>query len=407
MVVRRRALLPILVAAAVPAESNTALLVIDVQACFVEGGSLAVPGGSGIIPKINVLIEEKSCLFNLVVRSRDYHPPGHISFASTHHAQPFTSTTLHCISKGNRLSNSACCLVDQGQRSGATCDGNPTCGASNPACAQCADNPQSCFAMNQSMWPDHCLQRGDSGLMTLASPPPDEPLLPTIVVQKGYTQLVDAYSAFRDNTKTLYTSLDATLRANGVDTVYIVGLATDYCVYETVVDALELGYRVFLVEDATAGISVQGTATAIADMRHRNATIIRVSDAVAMPCPRVHGAAARGGARGEGGSWRSPLGTVLLANLVVAALAVGCCLTSRYWAEPWGRGLRRQAQKVTRTAAAVGVGLTTLQRHQADVSCSTLLSADSACEAACELDGPSSSATADGTSAPAANGERA
>lgn len=132
------------------------------------------------------------------------------------------------------------------------------------------------------MWTDHCEQDGDSIF------PPSLITEPTdIIVQKGLNQHVDAYSAFMDNTRKLKTELDDILQENDVDTLYIVGIATDYCVYFTTIDGLTLGYKVYVVLDATRGIANETIDAAVADMESQGANIISSEDVLAMECPEA------------------------------------------------------------------------------------------------------------------------
>jgi len=155
----------------------------------------------------------------------------------------------------------------------------------NAACTECADNPENCFDMEQSMWTDHCLQNGDSTF-----PPSLDKSADDFVVQKGGNLYVDAYSVFMDNTQTLQTALDAELQSRNIDTLYIVGIATDVCVHATVRDALgDLtgSYTVYVVTDATA--AVQGDQanfdSSVALMEGFGATLLTTADVLSMDCP--------------------------------------------------------------------------------------------------------------------------
>jgi nicotinamidase-related amidase len=150
----------------------------------------------------------------------------------------------------------------------------------SPACSVCADTPDECFETTQAMWTNHCLEAGDAtfppGLVTADT---------DIVVQKGGNQYVDSYSAFMDNTKKLKTPLDDTLQSNGITTIYVVGIATDYCVYYSTIDALTLGYDVYVVLDATRGIAPDTVNAAVADMTAQGATLINTTDVLSLSCP--------------------------------------------------------------------------------------------------------------------------
>jgi nicotinamidase-related amidase len=287
---------------------KAALLVIDVQDCFLESlttsgqpGSLSVPA-SQIIAPINQIRSERSCLFDLVVRTQDFHPAGHISFASTHGLAPFAhldgkgSLPLTCISPDSgKTEDGACCPTIYVNASAVDCEtqlcpptdwdyalNNSGFVDNNPACAQCVSDPASCFTTDQAMWTDHCLQDGDSTF-----PPSLATEASDIVIQKGMNEYVDAYSAFMDNTKTLKTTLDSALQAEGIDTIYVAGIATDVCVRWTVEDALAGNYVVKVISDATAAVlgdqaNFDDAVTAMVGAGAQNLT---VADVLAMECP--------------------------------------------------------------------------------------------------------------------------
>lgn len=152
--------------------------------------------------------------------------------------------------------------------------------AENTACKVCADTPDKCFDTWQAMWTVHCLQDGDSTF-----PPSLTKEDTDIIVQKGTNKYVDAYSAFMDNTKSLKTELDDTLKANEITKLYVAGIATDVCVFFSALDGIELGYEVVLIDDASAGITAAGTAAAIEGMKAAGVTIMKSEDILAMDCP--------------------------------------------------------------------------------------------------------------------------
>ncbi len=201
-----------------------ALVVVDVQNDFLPGGALAVPAGDAIIPVVNALMAR----FALVVATQDWHPPHHGSFATQHPGtHPGEVITL---------------------------DGLP-----------------------QVLWPPHCVQHT-----------PGADFAPGLETRdfrhrtrKGTNPAVDSYSGFFDNAHRVKTDLDDYLRAHEVDEVYLCGLATDYCVLYTALDARRLGYATVVVEDACRGLELQpgDIARAFAAMREAGATILR-SDAV-------------------------------------------------------------------------------------------------------------------------------
>lgn len=182
-----------------------ALLVVDVQNDFCEGGSLAVKGSSEIIPIINALIEKFKKNNEVVVATKDWHPKDHCSF---------------------------------------------------------------------SIWPIHCVQDSFGSQFH-----PD--LLPVEnIISKGTDINVDSYSGFFDNQKAHKTELDSFFKSKGIDTLYIAGLATDYCVKFTVLNALDLGYNVFFVQDACRGVNIlpDDSEKAIEEMTRKGAKIIKSSE---------------------------------------------------------------------------------------------------------------------------------
>jgi nicotinamidase/pyrazinamidase len=198
-----------------------ALLLIDIQNGFCPGGNLAVPDGDKVVPVANRLIA--SDRYDLIVASQDWHPEGHGSFASSHAGkQPFE---LHELS------------------------GKP-----------------------QMMWPDHCVQgTRDAELHPELRVPEID-----VIFQKGEKHHVDSYSAFRDNDKDAVTGLADYLKEQGVTELDLCGLATDYCVKFSALDALEMlpGVKVRFIEDASRGITPEGVAAAIREMRESGIDIV-------------------------------------------------------------------------------------------------------------------------------------
>ncbi|NLR96502.1 bifunctional nicotinamidase/pyrazinamidase [Rhizobium sp. P38BS-XIX] len=205
-----------------------ALLLIDIQNGFCPGGNLPVPEGDQVVPVANALID--SGKYDLIVASQDWHPAGHGSFASAHPGKtPFEMGTL---------------------------SGKP-----------------------QMMWPDHCVQNTvdaefHSDLHTAAV---------DFIQQKGQNPLVDSYSAFRDNDQAALTGLAAYLRNKGVTELDLCGLATDYCVKFSAIDAVEMlpGVKVRFIEDGSRGIDPAGVNAAIEEMRSRGVTIAHSRDVLA------------------------------------------------------------------------------------------------------------------------------
>ncbi|HET9018382.1 MAG TPA: bifunctional nicotinamidase/pyrazinamidase, partial [Acetobacteraceae bacterium] len=184
----------------VPGASD-ALLVIDVQNDFVPGGRLAVPDGDAVVPPINRLAR---CFAN-VIATQDWHPPGHASFASSHPGRaPFETVAL-------------------------------------------SYGPQV-------LWPDHCVQ-GTAGAALL-----DGLDIPhaVLVLRKGYRREVDSYSAFNEADRTP-TGLAGYLRERGISRVFLAGLATDFCVGFSAIDARRAGFASVVIEDACRGIDADGS----------------------------------------------------------------------------------------------------------------------------------------------------
>lgn len=193
-----------------------ALLVIDVQNDFCPGGALAVAGGDEIVDGINALMTD----FDAVVLTQDWHPAGHSSFASSHQAEPFSLT----------------------------------------------DMPYG----PQVLWPDHCVQ-GTNGAAFHNDLRTDADL----IIRKGYNPDIDSYSAFFENDKTTPTGLDGYLKTRGVTAVTLVGLATDYCVAYSALDAAKLGFDVTVRLGLCRAIDMDGSlATALDQMRAAGVSLI-------------------------------------------------------------------------------------------------------------------------------------
>jgi nicotinamidase/pyrazinamidase len=195
-------------AAAIKPGPKDALIVVDVQNCFVDGGTLPVKGGAEVVPVINKL----SGAFENVVVTQDWHTPGHVSFASAHQGKkPFETTKL----------------------------------------------PYG----TQVLWPDHCVQGSeDAALLKDLTLPKAQ-----LIIRKGYHQSTDSYSAFMEADGKTSTGLAAYLRAHGVDSVYVCGLATDFCVAWTALDARKAGFKAAVIEDAARGIDLNGSLKAAWD----------------------------------------------------------------------------------------------------------------------------------------------
>lgn len=194
-----------------------ALIVIDVQNDFCPGGALAVPGGDQIVAGINALMAEA----DTVVLTQDWHPVGHSSFASSHEGKnPYDMTEM----------------------------------------------PYG----PQVLWPDHCIQ-GSAGA---AFHTDLEAHRAQMIVRKGFRPQIDSYSAFFENDHTTPTGLDGYLRTRGITTLTLVGLATDFCVNFSAVDAAKLGYDVTVRTDLCRAIDLDGSlAAAHAGMKAAGVTL--------------------------------------------------------------------------------------------------------------------------------------
>lgn len=179
-----------------------ALLIIDVQNDFCPGGALEVPGGDEVVPVINRLSDH----FDIVIQTQDWHPRGHSSFASSHEGKaPFDTIEM----------------------------------------------PYG----TQVLWPDHCVQ-GSKGS---AFHPDLNTTNTQLIVRKGFRPAIDSYSAFYENDESTSTGLSGYLRERGIDHLYATGLATDFCVKWSVLDGLQEGFSVSIVEDAVRGIDMDGS----------------------------------------------------------------------------------------------------------------------------------------------------
>jgi nicotinamidase/pyrazinamidase len=196
---------------------DDALIVIDVQNDFCPGGALAVADGDAIIPRINSLLPD----FAVKVLTQDWHPAAHMSFAVNHPgAAPFSMTEM----------------------------------------------PYG----PQVLWPVHCVQGtvGAAFHAGLNTDPAD------LIIRKGFRTGIDSYSAFFENDRTTATGLDGYLRARGVNNVTLVGLATDYCVAYSALDAARLGYGVTVLQGACRAIDLDGSLARMqAEMRAAGVTL--------------------------------------------------------------------------------------------------------------------------------------
>ena len=182
--------------------NSPALIVVDVQNAFIEHGTLPVPNGKEVIPVINRIAKA----FQNIVITQDWHVEGHSSFASTHaNKKPYDVIEL--------------------------------------------------AYGEQVLWPDHCIQGTNDAALCA------DLILPSaqLIIRKGCHKDIDSYSAFIEADQTTTTGLAAYLRAREINSVYIAGLATDFCVAWTAMDAISLGFNAYVVEDAFRAIDMNGS----------------------------------------------------------------------------------------------------------------------------------------------------
>ncbi|MDO9418812.1 bifunctional nicotinamidase/pyrazinamidase [Pararhizobium sp.] len=206
------------------------LLLVDIQVGFCTGGNLAVPGGEAVVPVANRLIEEGG--YDLIVASQDWHPADHGSFASQHPGKrPF----------------------EMGQLGG----------------------------QPQMMWPDHCVQN----TLDAAFHPGLDMADIDFIQRKGENRDVDSYSAFRDNDHAALTGLAAYLTEQGTTVLDVCGLATDYCVKASALDAVAMlpGVEVRFIADASRGIDPAGVEAAEAEMQAAGIKRVSSSDVLRAP----------------------------------------------------------------------------------------------------------------------------
>ncbi|KAI8761187.1 nicotinamidase [Biomphalaria glabrata] len=234
-----------------------ALVIIDVQKCFLKGGNLAVTDGDAVINVINRIRTTWREVFKLVVLTKDWHCQHHVSFASSHEDySPFSDITLRYNSQGQ--------LCDD---EGTNVPGTVTCSLD-----------ETTKAVEQKLWPDHCIANVTTGG---ASSEIAEGLVTTrtdIFVLKGDNCQRDSYSAVWDNGNFSVTKLPEILKSNHVTTVYLVGLALDYCVFETAMDIKQLGYETYVVRDATRAVAEDTGMSAVSTMRSAGVKVIMTAD---------------------------------------------------------------------------------------------------------------------------------
>lgn len=197
----------------------TALLLVDLQNDFMPGGALAVSGGDEILPIVNRLI---LLPFDFIIATQDWHPAGHGSFASTHHKGAGEIISLNGIP--------------------------------------------------QILWPDHCVQ----GTKGAEFHPEWDPSKVSRIFHKGIEKNIDSYSTFFDNGHLRSTGLSEYLHKNAIKKLFLAGLATDYCVKYSVLDACWLGFETYVIIDACRGVNLHSldSEEAIEEMKRAGAHIL-------------------------------------------------------------------------------------------------------------------------------------
>jgi nicotinamidase/pyrazinamidase len=192
-------------AAKIKPDAKSALIVVDVQNCFVTGGTLPVTKGEEVVPVINRIAKA----FDNIVLTQDWHTLGHASFASSHAGKkPFETTKL---SYGTQV-----------------------------------------------LWPDHCVQGTEDAALHKDLDLPRA----QVIVRKGFHADVDSYSAFEEADRKTPTGLGGYLKQRGIKRLFVTGLATDFCVAWTALDARKAGFETYVIEDATRAIDLNGSLAA-------------------------------------------------------------------------------------------------------------------------------------------------
>ncbi|MCC5941494.1 MAG: bifunctional nicotinamidase/pyrazinamidase [Balneolaceae bacterium] len=192
-----------------------ALLVVDIQNDFCPGGALAVPNGDEIVPVLNKLISH----FDIIIQTQDWHPAGHLSFASSHPGkQPYDTIEMNYGT--------------------------------------------------QVLWPEHCVQ-GTKGAEFHPDLNSDKA---QVIIRKGFRKEIDSYSTFYENDQKTTTGLTGYLRQRDITDIYAVGLATDFCIKWSVLDGIDEGFTMHIVKDAVRGIDLNGSLDAAwAEMEEKGA----------------------------------------------------------------------------------------------------------------------------------------
>jgi nicotinamidase/pyrazinamidase len=208
-------------------QPTDALLVIDVQNDFMPGGALAIPDGDAVVPLINTLAKK----FDHVILTQDWHPPQHISFASTHHKRHFETI-------------------------------------------QAPYGPQT-------LWPEHVLQHTEGAAFHPALHIPHAEL----ILRKGFRRHIDSYSAFLENDHFTPTGLAGYLRERNLQRLFLCGLAYDFCVRYSAIDGHTLGFETIVIEDATRPVNLPGSGGLPTSVAETNAALAATS------IPRMQSAA--------------------------------------------------------------------------------------------------------------------
>ena len=207
---------------AIEVTHRDALLVVDVQNDFCDGGALPVPGGQDVVPVINRI----AGVFQNMIATQDWHPRDHFSFASNHPGRvPFETIE----------------------------------GAHG----------------EQVLWPDHCVE----GSMGAAFHPHLQLHTAELILRKGFHKTIDSYSAFRENDRLTRTGLTGYLRERGLSRLFVAGLAYDYCVRYSAIDSMRAGFETYVVEDACRAIGM-GDSVAAANHDFRQAGVHRITSSM-------------------------------------------------------------------------------------------------------------------------------
>lgn len=205
---------------------HSALLVVDLQNDFCPGGALPVAGGDAIVRPINELMRSRRDRFDRIIASQDWHPQGHASFASTHDKSPYDVIDLNGI--------------------------------------------------QQVLWPDHCVQ----GTPGAAFHPDFDSDACALIIRKGMHPWIDSYSVLYENDRVTRTGLYGYLSNLKVTRLFLAGLAFDYCVYNTALDAVGHEIETIVIEDLTRAVDIPAGSRELAanTMRSRGVRIINSTD---------------------------------------------------------------------------------------------------------------------------------